>query len=188
MTSPEEPRYRTTICLHGPHEPTTQWHTDFASIDTCGANIFVRTVEEADAFIAAARAAKDLIIAATACGDIARHAKLSCELAPGHEGWHRAGQTVWPWLCDATTPARHHDGKFQCTLDAGHDGDHEAGGTGKPPLTWPQEPAPECSACGATTELAAVHDTGGDGSVLYYCGDMEGCQARRIARRAAVTS
>lgn len=56
-----------------------------------------------------------------------------------------------------------------------------------PGIAGPALPEPECSACGATGDLAAVHDTGGDGSVLFYCDSREACQRRRVARTTAVT-
>lgn len=39
-------------------------------------------------------------LAAAPCGDIATHTRRSCELQPGHEGWHQAGQITWPWIDD----------------------------------------------------------------------------------------
>ena len=50
------------------------------------------------------------------------------------------------------------------------------------------DPGSECAACGSAVDLVAVHDTGGDGSVLYYCDNREACQRRRLARTKDVTS
>lgn len=57
------------------------------------------------------------------------------------------------------------------------------------------QPVPEgaeCASCHATGDLQPVHDTGGDGTVRWYCADLEACAGRRATREqapiAAVTS
>ncbi len=85
-----------TISAHGPHQPTTRLYDDsarpFVDLQTDGVSLFIHTRAEASALAEAALTARSLL---PACGDIATHTQRSCELDPGHDGWHHSGMITW---------------------------------------------------------------------------------------------
>ena len=134
-----------TISAHGPHEPTTQLYGNcakpFVDLITDGVSLFIHTRAEASALAEAALTARNLL---PACGDIATHTQRSCELDPGHDGWHHSGMITWQPMPPQPEPE---------PLPAGHGPNHHDNAGHAVHVTSGVRAA-ACVTCEAGTEVA----------------------------------